>query len=209
MSNLRIRRVAPDGTIHTIAGIGRFGYSGDGGPAAAATFGRVLDLAFDTAGNLYLADFDFHVIRKIGTGGTITTVAGSGQPGFGGDGGPATSARLNVPRGIEFDAPGNLYVAEQGNNRVRRITVAGVISTFAGDGAAITRGDGGAAVLASITSPGGLAFDPAGNLYVTEIAGNTRIRRISPGGIISTFAGGSAFGYSGDGGPALAAILFT
>ena len=210
LSNYRIRRIDPEGVITTFAGTGAPGFSGDGGPATEAQFGPPYGLALDGSGNLYVADLGNHRIRRIDPEGVITTIAGTGERGFGGDGGPATEAQLNRPYGLAVDTSGNLYVADQGNRRIRRIDPEGVITTIAGTGEWGFSGDGGPATEAQITIVRGLAVDESDNLYVTD-PNNFRIRRIDPEGIITTIAGsgptGNVGGYSGDGGPATKAQL--
>jgi len=141
--------------------------------------------------------------------GIITTVAGNGSRGFSGDGGPAVSAQLNITDftgGVAADAAGNLYIADTGNHRVRKIAPNGIISTMAGNGAAGFSGDGGPATSASLLAPTGLGLDAAANFYIVD-TGNQRIRRVGPGGIITTVAGNGGRGFSGDGGMATAASL--
>jgi uncharacterized protein (TIGR03437 family) len=202
--NSRIRKVTPSGTITTVAGNGRDGYSGDGGLATAASLGYPSDVAVDAAGNLYIADTSNSRVRKVAPTGTITTVAGNGQQSYSGDGGPATAASLSQPRGVAVDAAGNLYIADGVNERIRKVTPAGTITTLAGNGAYKFSGDGGAAAGASLNFPTGVAVDAAGNLYISD--GN-RIRKVYVAGTITTVAGNGQAGYSGDGGPATAASL--
>ncbi|MEZ5353221.1 MAG: SBBP repeat-containing protein [Bryobacteraceae bacterium] len=189
--NRRVRRISVDGVISTVAGNGQSGSDGDGGPALQASFREPSQLAFDAAGNLYVADSAANRIRRIGKDGVISTVAGSGAAGFGGDGGPATAARLTSPGGMAFDRDGNLYFADQLNHRIRRITTRGVIETIAGTGVAAWEGDNLPAAGAAFNSPFGVAFDSAGNLYVTDRE-NHRIRVIDGKGVIRTFAGSGA-----------------
>ncbi len=191
--------------ITTVAGTGVAGYTGDNGLATAATINTARGAAVDSAGNLYIADTANNVIRRVDTAGTITTVAGNGTAAFSGDNGAATAATLNTPSGLTFDSTGNLYIADSGNNRVRRVNkFTGSISTFAGNGTAAFGGDNGAATSAKLWNPKSLAFDGTGNLYIAD-SSNSVIRRVDPSGIISTFAGTSgSFGYGGDGGLATA-----
>jgi sugar lactone lactonase YvrE len=204
--NSRIRKVTPAGTITTVAGNGQYGYSGDGGPATAASLSYPDGVAVDAAGNLYIADYANNRVRKVAATGTITTVAGNEQYGYSGDGGPATAASLKLPYGVAVDATGNLYIADTDNWRVRKVTSAGIITTVAGNGQWGYAGDGGPATAASLSAPWGVAVDAAGNLYIAD-QGNSRIRKVTPGGTITTLAGNGQYGYSGDGGPATAASL--
>jgi len=130
----RIRKVNREGVITTIAGTGSAGFRGDGGPATAAKLNFPTGLAIDADGNLYVSDANNNRVRRIDRDGVITTVAGNGVAGFGGDGGPATAAKLNAPAGLAFDGAGNIYIADQGNDRVRRVDLDGVITTVGGHG---------------------------------------------------------------------------
>ena len=201
-ANNRIRKVS-GGTIATVAGNGKAGFSGDGGPATSASLNDPAGVAIDSAGNLYISDSSNKRIRKV-TGTTIATVAGNGNLGFSGDGGPATSASLNMPAGVAADSAGNVYVADSGNSRIRRVS-SGTIATAAGNGSYKFSGDGGPATSASLNSPSGTAVDSAGNLYIAD-PGNQRIRKVSSG-TITTVAGNGFIEYSGDGGPATSASL--
>jgi uncharacterized protein (TIGR03437 family) len=247
-------RMISGGTITTIAGTGgTAGYSGDKAAATSATLNSPGGLAFDSAGNLYIADTGNNVIRKI-AGTTITTVAGiQGQGGFyGGDLGPATSANLNGPTAIAFDAAGNYYIADNGSSLVRKVDIkTGIITSYLGSGATDKRldhpnglwfdasgalyiadsnnqrvakyvaptlsnfagnltagfkGDGGPAIGAQLNKPVGVTVDAAGNVYVADTT-NSRIRKITADGIITTIAGKGGAAYSGDGGSATAAVL--
>ncbi len=187
--------------IETVAGSANMG---DGGPATAAQISTIQGIAVDRWGNLYLSDTGNHRVRKISTSGVITTIAGTGVAGFSGDGGPATTAQLNQPYGLAADLTGNLYVADYGNDRVRRIGPDGVITTVAGGGA----GDIGAATGAQLVTPRNVAVDAAGNLYFSEFERH-RVRKVTPAGIISTVAGTGLAGYSGDGFSAVNAQLYS
>jgi sugar lactone lactonase YvrE len=204
--NNRVRKVAPSGTISTVAGNGNGGYSGDGGPATSAQLNWPECIAVDSAGNLYIAEYGNNRIRKVAPGGTISTVAGNGTVGYSGDGGPATSAELRSPHGVTVDSSGNLYIADSDNSRIRKVSPGGTISTVAGTGSAGYSGDGGPATSAELREPLGVAVDSSGNLYIADLH-NDRIRKVSPGGTISTVAGTGSAGYSGDGGPANRAAL--
>jgi len=201
----RVYRVTPSGVLTVIAGNGFMTFSGDGGPATAASLNEPRGLAMDALGNLYIADFGNYRVRKISANGIIITLAGSGQYGYGGDNGPARAALLK-PSGVAVDSAGNVYIADPNNNRIRRVSAAGVISTAAGNGEFGYSGDGGNATAASLFTPYGLAVDSQGNLYIAD-SGNYRIRKVSPSGIISTLAGDGGFDVSGDGVPATAASL--
>ena len=185
--------------INTIAGTGTFGFSGDGSPATAAQFQYIWYSALGAGGSIFISDNSNHRIRKIDGAGNISTFAGDGLPGFSGDGGQATDAMISNPSGVAVDAAGNIYIADNGNARIRKVSALGIITTIAGNGTPGYTGDGGAATSASITPPDGVAVDPTGNVYISS---HWSVRRINTAGIISRFAGNGAFGYSGDGGPA-------
>jgi sugar lactone lactonase YvrE len=192
--------------ISTIAGIGTFGYSGDGGPALDAKLSGPHGVAADALGNVYIADTYNNVIRKITPAGIISTVAGNGHQGFGGDFGPGTSAELDSPFGVAVDAAGNLYIADSSNERIRKLNTAGTITTYAGNGTDGYSGDNGPATNAELNFPTDLAVDSAGNLYIADFD-NARIRKVTPVGTITTVAGNGVIGYSGDGGAAVNAEL--
>ncbi len=196
-------------TIDTFAGNGTAGYSGDGGPATSAEVHQTEGVATDSAGNVYIADWTNNVIRKVAVGtNVITTVAGNGTAGYSGDGGAATSASLRGPTGIAIDNAGNLYIADQANNRIRKVAAAtGVITTVAGNGTQGFSGDGGAATSAAMYSPTDLTLDSAGNLYISDNA-NNRIRKVAIAtGVITTVAGNGTAGFAGDGAAATSAEL--
>ena len=177
--NQRIRRVDRTGTITTVAGTGRRGFSGDGGPAEQAQLAFPSGVAVDGVGNLFIADRFNQRIRKVDRTGTITTVAGTGEEGFSGDGGPAEQARLASPFGVAVDGAGNLFIADFGNHRIRRVDRAGTITTVAGTGERGFSGDGGPAEQAQLASPFGVAVDGAGNLFIAD-TDNDRIRKLTP-----------------------------
>jgi hypothetical protein len=182
-------------TVFTIAGGGQQSNVLATSPYVAV---RVLNyLAVDRNGNLFFGS-DSQVLRLDPSTGIVTVVAGSNSPGFGGDGGPVLSAQLSNPQGLTFDTAGNLYIADTGNRRIRKITN-GIVTTIAGNGSKGYGGNDGSAVNAQFDSPSGVRVDPAGNLYIAD-GGNNLVRRIS-NGIISAFAGNGTQGYSGDGGP--------
>jgi uncharacterized protein (TIGR03437 family) len=202
----RVRVVtASNGQINTYAGNRTAGYSGDGSAATGAELNTPTGLAVDGAGNLYIADTLNSAIRKVTPTGTISTVAGSGLQGFGGDGGLATSAQLYYPQAVAVDSGGNLYIADTQNNRVRKVNTSGIISTVAGTGAFGYSGDGSWAVNAQITAPVGVAVDSLGDILITD--SNGVIRKVFPNATIATVAGNTGIGYSGDGGAATSATL--
>ena len=205
-ANHRIRKVDSTGTITTIAGTGERGFGGDGGPATQARLNNPYGVAVDGAGNLYIADLANHRIRKVDSTGTITTFAGTGERGFGGDGGPASQAQLNFPTGVAVDEAGNLYIADWSNARIRKVDGTGTITTIAGTGELGFGGDGGPAIQAQLGDPTGVAVDGAGNLYIADQY-NNRIRRVDSTGTLTTIAGTGERGFSGDSGPATQAQL--
>ena len=193
-------------TISTFAGNGTAGYSGDGGPATQAEINRVVGLATDAAGNIYLADQDNNRVRKVDTKGVITTFAGTGTAGFSGEGGPAAQAELNGPLGLCVAPAGGIYVNDEGNGRVREISPSGTITTVAGNGSAVSSGDGGPATAAGFVIPIRCAVDSSGNLFIVD-QGAFDIRKVDGSGIITTYAGTGAQGFSGDNGPATQAEM--
>jgi sugar lactone lactonase YvrE len=205
--NNRIRMVSPSGIITTVAGNGTSGYSGDSGSATNAELNEPYGVALDGFGNIYIADFGNGRIRKVNTSGIITTVAGNGTYGYSGDNGPATNAQLQAPSGVALDASGNIYIADIGNDRIRKVNTSGVITTVAGNGTYGYSGDNGSATNAELNEPLGMAVDASGNLYIADEA-NNRIRKVGPSGIITTVAGYGPTGFSGDNGPATGAELW-
>lgn len=207
-NNSRIRRIGPTGTITTVAGTGSFGFKGDGGPATAAELGYPSSVFVAPSGTLYVGDTYNNRIRSVSTTGTITTIAGSGSPGYSGDGLRATSALLGNPSGMVVDSAGNLYVAEEANHRIRKITPAGLITTVAGTGDSGYRAsdEGARATTAWLNRPEDVDLDAAGNLYIAD-TDNHRIRKVDPAGIITTVAGTTTNGYNGDGIAATSAQL--
>ena len=201
-----VRRVWPDGTITTVAGTGQTGFAGDNGPAAAAVFDLPHGVAFTSTGALLVADTLNHRIRSIAADGTITTVAGTGTPGFSGDGDPATEAQIFAPRGIAALPGGGFLIPDSDNQRIRRVAADGTITTVAGDGVRGFSGDGGPATQADLNEPFGVAPTPDGGFLIAD-AGDNRIRCVAPDGTITTVAGNGDRAYGGDGGPATAASL--
>jgi sugar lactone lactonase YvrE len=208
-SSHRIRMVSPSGIITTASGGGRPADGvGDGGPATAASLKQPNQTAVDPVGNLFIADWASRRIRKVDAAGTITTVAGGGQPPDGrGDGGLATVAHFSYPLGVAVARAGGVYVADFVDNRVRKVGADGKITTVAGGGQpADGLGDGGPATEARLDGPSYITVDPGGNLFIAENRGE-RIRKVSPAGMITTVAGTGQTGHTGDGGPATAAQL--
>ena len=246
--NNKVRKVAPNGVITTLAGTGAPGSTGNGGPAASARLNNPYAVAADNKGNIFIADGSSGV-RKVDAGGRITQFAGvqygagfafdaagnlymsqlstsqiwkiapngigdvyagvsSSRGGYGGDGGPALQATFNLPWGLAVDSKGNVYVADSGNHRLRKISASGAVTTIAGTGIAGYSGDGGPAIQAQLNNPYGVAVDASDNLYIADYS-NARIRKIDSNGVISTIAGTSGFGYQGDGGLAANAVLGT
>jgi sugar lactone lactonase YvrE len=222
--NNRVRKVtsSSSGIINTVAGNGSSGFGGDGGPANAAQLSRPSGVAIDSMGNLFIADTLNNRIRLVSTSGQISTYAGNGNCDKGdddppgqddnsrsaniGDGGKATNALLCAPTGLTVDRIGNLYIADTGHNRIRKVSPSGIISTIAGTGSSGSNGDGGPATSAALAGPTGLALDVAADLFVAD-TGNNKVRVVNTGGMISTFAGTGSSGFAGDGGPATSAKL--
>jgi len=203
-NNHRVRMVNISGTITTIAGNGIQGFSGDGGLATAASLNTPYGVAVSASGDLYIADPPR--IRKVTAGGIITTVAGNGTQGFSGDGGPATAAGLKSPYGVAVDTNGNIYIADEANQRIRKVSSSGVITTVAGNGTQGFSGDGGPATAASLNYPAEVVVDNMGYLYIADTL-NQRIRVVNTSGVITTIVGNGITGSGGDGGPATSANL--
>ena len=206
--NDRVRRVFPDGTIKTVAGTGTFGFSGDGGAATAANLKAPLGVTVMPDGGYLIADAGAARIRRVSATGTITTIAGTGTPGYSGDGGAASAAQLFAPSGVAALSDGGFLIADTGNSRVRRVSPAGTITTVAGTGTPGFSGDGGPATAAQLgqNSPYTVAVTADGGFLIGDEV-NRRVRRVSPTGIITTVAGTGVQGSSGDGGAATAAQL--
>jgi hypothetical protein len=215
-----IRKVDTHGIITTVAGVGPSATfvkgpwvpgvqqkGGDGGPATQGVLESPWGITFDAQGNLYIADRDHDAIRKVDPNGIITTVAGTGQRGYSGDGGPATRAKLNRPLGVVFDAAGNMYIADENNARIRKVDANGIITTVGGTGSPGCSGNGGPATAAPIQNAHGIGFGPDGALYMSEGECNA-VRKIDMHGTILPVAGTGTAGCAGlNGGPALAAEL--
>jgi len=198
----RLRKIDEADTLFTISGSAGPGYAGDGGPATAAQYKNPASLCFDTAGNLFIADQYNEVIREIyGATGKIATICGTGVPGFSGDNGPASAAQVNKPAGICADLAGNIYIADNSNNVIRKISSAtGIITTIAGNNTSGFSGDNGPATAAKLSFPNAVCTDSAGNLWISDL-GNNRVRKITAStGIITTVAGTGVAGYNGDNG---------
>ena len=212
LGNSVIRKVTPDGVIHTIAGTGVAGFGGDSGPASAALLNQPTSVTVDQYGNVFFTDDNNNRVRKIDLSGNISTVAGNGFAGYGGDGFQATSAELNSPTGVAVDHIGNIYIADANNQLIRRVDTAGIITLFAGSGTAGYGGDGGYAGGAALNYPSGVAVDTLGNVYIVD-RGNAMIRKVFPTGYISRYAGDTtisgapSFGFGGDGGLSDHALL--
>ncbi len=208
--NSRIRKVGTNGIISTVAGNGIQGYSGDGGAATNAELYWPQGVAVDATGNLFISDWGNNRIRKVGTNGIITAVAGNGVAGFSGDGGAATNAELDYATFLAVDATGNLLISDWGNNRIRKLGTNGIITTVAGNVAGFS-GDAGVATNAELQHPSGVRTDVIGNLWIAD-AWNMRVREVGISGIIktrrATVTAPHYGGYSGDGGAATNAELY-
>ena len=204
--NTRVRKIDTNGIVTTVAGNGLFGYSGDGGPAIAASFNLIFGASPDNKGSLYISDLQNSVIRKVDISGNITTIAGTGVSGFSGDNGPAKSAQLNFPFQVAIDKSGNIYIPDEGNKRIRKIDNSGIITTIAGNGTFGYSGDGGPAILSQVGVIYQVQIDASGQIFLAD-QGNHVIRKIDCAGIITTYAGTGTAGFDGDGGPATSADL--
>ena len=202
-----VRRIdAQTGVITTLVGDGEAGYSGDGGPAAQARLNEPYSLTVDSNGDIYIVDRLNAAVRKVDAStGNISTVAGIGEPGYGGDGGPGPLAQLREPNDCFLDGRGGLLIADIQDQRIRRLDLnTGIINTFAGNGEKVRVGDGLPATQASILGARAVCMDGSGNTYIAEREGNG-VRKVDAGGAMSTLAGTGERGYTGDGGPASAA----
>ncbi|MBI2505708.1 MAG: SMP-30/gluconolactonase/LRE family protein, partial [Candidatus Latescibacteria bacterium] len=196
--NHLVRRVRPDGIIERVAGTGVPGFGGDGGPGRLALCNQPAGLAFDSQGSLYIADSDNHRIRKLSPDGTIQTVAGTGMPGFGGDGGPALIALLDQPAGLAFDSRGSLYIADSANRRIRKLSPDGTIQTVAGTSRNIPPGEGGPALESALSFPIDLSFGPGDLLFIAD-AGSHRVYTLDREGLLRSLAGTGSPGQGLDG----------
>jgi sugar lactone lactonase YvrE len=203
-----VRRVDSTGNITTFAGNAHGKSVAPGAPAVSVQIGRPQGVATDRQGDVFIADVQFHRVLKVDPAGKIWLVAGgsTGHSGYGGDGGPAAKALLADPSGLVVDSAGNLYIADSGNSRIRKVDSRGVIHTFAGDGNTSFGGDGGKATQASLSWPASVTVDKAGNVYISD-TGHNRIRMVNPVGIIYTIAGTGTPGFSGDGNDATKAMI--
>lgn len=175
-------------------------------PGVSLSLGTVWGIAADATGNAYLASSDLNSVFRLDPKGVLTRIAGNSRAGYSGDGGPATNAQLNDPRGVAVDGEGIVFIADYNNRRIRRVSPDGIITTVAGNGTCCFSGDGGSATSAQLQTPFRVAADGAGNLFIADLYGG-RVRKVSPAGIISTVAGDGSYGFSGDGGPAATAQL--
>lgn len=209
VGNHAVRRIDPDGTISTVAGVGEAGYSGDGGLAPRAKLREPYEVRFDEAGNLYFVEMKNHIVRMVDAKtGFISTIAGTGRPGFSGDGGPATMAEMMNPHSIQFGRDGRLYVCDIGNHRIRVIDFGtGLISTFSGTGQRKTSPDGSPVAGASLHGPRALDRDSRGDLWLALREGNAVFRLDMKAKLIRHVAGTGSKGFSGNGDLAKKATL--
>ncbi len=205
----RVRRILADGRVETVAGSGRKGYSGDGGPALQAEFNLPHEIRFDSRGDLYVVDMSNHAVRKVDLKtGVISTIAGTGVPGYRGDGGPALEAEFKQPHSIQFGPEGDLYVCDIGNHAIRRIDMkTRTVSTFAGTGKAGVTPDGAPIAGTPLNGPRSIDFDAEGNLWLATREGNQVFQLDLKAGVIRHQAGTGKKGFSGNGGPARLATL--
>jgi streptogramin lyase len=209
MENHRIRKVTRDGNITTVAGTGKRGYSGDGGPALEAELNEPYEVRLDKAGNIFFVEMRNHIVRRVdGRTKFISTVAGTGKEGFSGDGGPATKAELRQPHSIQLDGKGNLFICDIGNNRIRKVDLkAGMISTFGGTGERLPTRDGAKFATAPLNGPRAIDFDKEGTMWLALREGNAIYRLDLMSGTIHHVAGTGQKGFTGNGGPAKEATL--
>ncbi len=191
--NHRVRKVSPDGTIATIAGNGSTTYTGDGGPATEASLNSPYGVAVDASGDVYIADFNHHCVRKVSPDGLIITIAGNGYGGYSGDGGPATEALLHMPKDVAVGPNGNIFIADAYNCCIRKIDNSGKITTVAGNGIMGVAAEGVPATETNLDSPASVAVDAQGNLYIADTA-NNKIHKVNVLGIINTLAGDGTIG---------------
>lgn len=208
-NNHVIRRVAADGIIRTVAGSGKRGYAGDGGPAAEAQLNEPYEVRFDRTGSMFFVERLNHVVRRVDAKNQIiSTVAGTGTPGFSGDGGPATKGALNQPHSIQFDRNGDLYICDILNHRIRKVDMkTGIISTFAGTGEKAPTPDGARIEGTPLNGPRAIDFDKAGDMWLALREGNAVYRLDRKAGTIHHVAGAGGQGFTGNGGPAKLATL--
>jgi len=209
VDNHVIRRIAPDGIITTVAGTGKRGYSGDGGPPLQATVNEPYEIRFDKTGKLLWVEMKNHLVRRMDAGTkTISTVAGTGRAGFSGDGGPATNAQLNQPHSIQLDSEGHLYICDIANHRIRKVDAkTGIITTFAGTGSKAAAPDGAPISGTPLNGPRAIDFDRNGDLWLALREGNAVYRLDRKAGVIRHVAGTGKQGFAGNGGPAKEATL--
>jgi streptogramin lyase len=208
-SGQRVRKITPDGKIHTVAGSGQKGYTGDGGPALQATFNLPHEIRFDKKGDLYIVDMTNNAVRRVDMKtGVITTFAGTGKPGYSGDGSPAKDAQFKQPHSIQFDPAGDLYICDIGNNVIRKVDMkTGIIRAFAGTGSAGPTPDGAPIAGTPLNGPRSIDFDADGNLWLVTRAGNQVFKFDLKAGKIHHIAGNGKKGFTGHGGPAKDATL--
>lgn len=209
VDNHIIRRIAKDGTFSTVAGNGTRGYSGDGGPALKAQLNEPYEVRFDREGNMLFVEMKNHLVRRVDAKTrVISTLAGTGEPGFSGDGGPATKARFSQPHSLQLDASGNVFICDIANHRIRRVDVrTGIITTFAGTGAKAPTPDGAPIAGTPLNGPRAIDFDREGNLWLALREGNAVYKLDLSAGMIRHVAGTGKQGFTGNDGPAKLATL--